>query len=161
MCDSKHCDRFCLLQSFVGRALPSLMPMRCLISEIQQTSDLMNRIDPWYDLLAGCNSEQAAAGALGFTQGSWDNLSGQEKQPTSSDKYWTALTQHEQAAAIALGYTKTTWDNMSGSEPRPASASKGWSELTSCGEILSVSIWRQSRAGTSVHEVSVTLLFFA
>ena len=93
-----------------------------------------NKAEP----LTGCNSEQAAARVLGFTQVSWDNLSGQEKQPISFDKNWMALTQHEQAAAIALGYTKTTWDNMSGSEAQPASVDKAWSELTSCGAICSV-----------------------
>ena len=91
----------------------------------------MSVIEP----LSGCNSEQAAAGVLGFTQVSWDDVSGEEKQPVSSDKYWKSLTQHQQAAAIVLGYTKAIWDNMSGSEPQPASAYKGWSELTSCGEI--------------------------
>ena len=105
--------------------------MRLLLPKIDLTSALMSVIGP----LSGCNSEQAAAGVLGYTQVSWDNLSGEEKQPVSSDKYWTGLTQHQQAAAIVLGYTKTTWDNMSGSEPQPTSAYKGWSELTSCGEI--------------------------
>ena len=104
--------------------------MRLLLPKIDLTSALMSVIGP----LSGCNSEQAAAGVLGYTQVSWDDLSGEEKQPVSSDKYWTGLTQHQQAAAIVLGYTKTTWDNMSGSEPQPASADKGWSGLTSCGK---------------------------
>ena len=91
--------------------------------------------------LTGCNNEQAAAGVLGFNKVSWDNLSGQEKQPISSDKDWMALTQHEHTAAIALGYTKTTWDNMSGSEPQPASAGKAWSELTSCGTSKMYCLW--------------------
>ena len=72
--------------------------------------------------------------ALGFTQASWDNLSGQEKQPSSVEKYWDELTDKEKAAATVLGYTATTWDNESGSEPQPASADKSWNELRSCGE---------------------------
>ena len=111
-------------------------------------------------VMTGCNSEQAAAGVLGFTQVSWDNLSGQEKQPISSDKDWAALTQHEQAAAIALGYTKTTWDNMSGSETQPTSTGKAWSELTSCGEmccLYAFGVWLPLCvcAEIVVHEVCV------
>ena len=69
---------------------------------------------------------------LGYTQVSWDNLSGEEQQPWSSIKSWASLTANEKAAAAVLGYTATTWDNDSGSEPQPASAFKSWAELTSC-----------------------------
>ena len=93
-----------------------------------------NGIEP----LPGCNSEQAAAGVLGYTQVSWDNLSGEEKQPSLWKQDWIALMQHEQAAAIALGYTKTSWDDDSGSEAQPTSEDKYWSEFTSCGEDLSI-----------------------
>ena len=36
---------------------------------------------------------------LGYTQVSWDNLSGQEQQPWSSIKSWASLTDNEKAAA--------------------------------------------------------------
>ena len=83
---------------------------------------------------SGCNSEQVAAGILGYTQVSWDNESGKEQQPVSADKAWAALTQHERSAAMVLGYTRATWDNKSGSESQPASADKHWAELTACGD---------------------------
>ena len=69
---------------------------------------------------------------LGYTQVSWDNLSGQEPQPWSGYKAWYELSLNEQAAVTLLGYTETTWDNESGSERQPASALKGWAELTMC-----------------------------
>ena len=87
-----------------------------------------------FDPFSGCNSEQAAAEALGYTQVSWDNLSGKEKQPSSIDKHWSELTDKEKAAAVVLGYSATSWDDESGSEPQPASADKHWAELTACGE---------------------------
>ena len=83
---------------------------------------------------AECNSEQKAAQVLGYNQVSWDNASGEERQPASADKYWANLTQSEKAAAVLLGYNGTIWDNDSGSEPQPVSAIKHWDELTSCGE---------------------------
>jgi len=83
---------------------------------------------------SGCNSEQVAAGILGYTQVSWDNESGKEQQPVSADKPWAALTQHERSAAMVLGYTRAMWDNKSGSESQPASADKHWAELTACGD---------------------------
>ena len=87
-------------------------------------------------LPSACNSEQAAVVALGFTQVSWDNMSGEEPQPSSwMYKFWDELTDNEKAAVTLLGYSQVSWDNDSGSEPQPASAYKGWSELTSCGEI--------------------------
>ena len=83
---------------------------------------------------SGCNSEQVAAGILGYTQVSWDNESGKEQQPVSALKAWAALTQHERSSAMVLGYTRATWDNKSGSELQPASANKHWAELTACGD---------------------------
>ena len=86
-------------------------------------------------LPSACNSEQAAVVALGFTQLSWDNLSGQEPQPSSwMYKFWHELTGNEKAAVTLLGYNKTTWDNDSGSEPQPTSIFKRWDKLTACGE---------------------------
>ena len=86
-------------------------------------------------LLSACFGEQAAAIALGYTQVSWDNLSGKELQPWSSIKSWAALGDTERAGARILGYTSsTTWDNESGLEPRPASAFKSWSELGNCSD---------------------------
>ena len=71
---------------------------------------------------------------LGYTQASWDNLSGKERQPWSASKSWFEFSDNEKAAAGLLGYTQMTWDNDSGSEPRPASAFKSWSELTVCDD---------------------------
>ena len=70
---------------------------------------------------------------LGYTQVSWDNLSGQEQQPWSSDKFWASLTDNEESAAVLLGYTQKAWDNESGSEQQPHSSFKSWRELTACG----------------------------
>ena len=73
-----------------------------------------------------------AAGGLGYTQKTWDDVSGNEKKPASAEKYWAELTDSERAAAAVLGYTQKNWDNAN--EKKPASAGKSWSELTSCGE---------------------------
>ena len=75
---------------------------------------------------------------LGYTQVSWDNLSGQERQPWSSNKVWAELTDNEKAAAALLGYLPPTWDNASGNEAQPASANKDWAELTACGEYIRI-----------------------
>ena len=69
---------------------------------------------------------------MGYTQVSWDNLSGQEQQPWSAVKSWNALTDNEKAAGVVLGYTATSWDNESGSEVQPASENKSWAALTAC-----------------------------
>ena len=84
----------------------------------------------------GCKSEQAAARLLGYSQRSWDNISGKEKQPSSGYKYWSKLTVQEKKAAMILGYTAKTWDNSSGKEKQPASANKYWAKLSACGEHL-------------------------
>ena len=86
-----------------------------------------------FTLTPACNSEQAAAAVLGFSQAAWDNLSGQERQPWSASKSWLELSVNEKIAAVLLGYTQRSWDNDSGSEPQPASAVKRWTELTACG----------------------------
>ena len=83
-------------------------------------------------LVLGCGSEQDAAQVLGYTQASWDNLSGREQQPWTSIKSWFSLTANEKAAAEVLGYNETTWDDKSGSQAQPASALKIWDELTAC-----------------------------
>ena len=85
-------------------------------------------------MLSGCNSEQKAAGVLGYTQVMWDNESGKAPQPSSSDKAWAALTEQEKEAAVVLGYTEIIWNDHSGFESQPASADKHWMELTVCGE---------------------------
>ena len=81
---------------------------------------------------------------LGYTEVSWNDLSGKEQQPWSSIKYWASLTANEKAAAVVLGYTQVSWDNDSGSVPQPASAVKTWALLTACtdGEILLFHILR-------------------
>ena len=86
-----------------------------------------NKIPP------GRTIEEWAAVVLGYTQASWDNKSGRELQPSSSQKYWTQLTIQERAAASALGYTQCKWDK-GGEENKPASGNKSWAELTACGE---------------------------
>ena len=85
---------------------------------------------------SGCehNSEQVAAEVLGYTQVSWENLSGNEPQPSSHKKSWSELRHSERVAAVVLGYTGKAWDNESGSEPQPASADKQWSELSPCAD---------------------------
>ena len=80
-----------------------------------------------------CNSEQAAAKSLGYTQITWDDASGQENEPSSVDKAWNKLTTEEKSAAVDLGFTGKTWDNESGKEKQPASENKHWSDLTTCG----------------------------
>ena len=67
---------------------------------------------------------------LGYTQVSWDNLSGNEPQPAPSNKVWSELTHSERVAAVVLGYTGKSWDNESGFEAQPASVDKQWAELS-------------------------------
>lgn len=75
-------------------------------------------------------SEQAAATLLGYTQVSWDNLSGEEKQPDSMDMDWEELSERERTALDVLGYTRKKWED----EEEPASMTKGWANLTSSGD---------------------------
>ena len=77
------------------------------------------------ELSLECYSEQDAAKVLGFTQSTWDNLSGKEPQPFSLDKVWDELTNEERAGAEALGYIGLVWDTQ---PPRAARVS--WSELS-------------------------------
>ena len=91
-----------------------------------------------FQLAPGCVNEQAAAAAFGYTQVSWDNDSGQEAQPASTNKDWAMLTENERAAAMMLGYTAASWDDNSGKETKPAAAKKFWSQLTVCGEDLTI-----------------------
>ena len=72
--------------------------------------------------------------ALGYTKLSWDDESGQERQPLASFKSWSQLTANEKAGALLLGYDYASWDNVLGSEIQPMSASKNWDELLLCGE---------------------------
>ena len=82
--------------------------------------------------MAACDSERAGAVVLGYTEASWENLSGQERQPWSYGKPWIRLTDIERIGAALLGFTEKSWDNKSGLEPQPISYSKSWSELTVC-----------------------------
>ena len=75
---------------------------------------------------SGCQSEQEAAKALGYTQITWDNLSGNENEPSIVDKYWSEMTAQEKAALTVLGFTAKIWDNHSGREELPASWEKSW-----------------------------------
>ena len=79
-----------------------------------------------------CDSEQAGAVALGYTKLSWDDETGQERQPLASFKSWAQLTTNERAGAVLLGYTQASWDNVF--EGQPASAFKSWDQLLVCGE---------------------------
>ena len=85
---------------------------------------------------SGCQSELAAAKALGYTQVSWDNESGNENQPSIDDKSWSEISAQEKALLTFFGYTEKTWDNESGEEERPASWEKPWSDLSVSGENL-------------------------
>ena len=89
-------------------------------------------IKPKYKYILACEAERAGAIVLGYTQVSWDDLSGETRQPWAASKSWRAFTDNEKRAAGLLGYTETTWDNDSGSEPQPASAYKYWVDLTAC-----------------------------
>ena len=82
--------------------------------------------------LPACEAEQEGAIVLGYTEVSWDDLSGKTRQPWIASKSWRAFTDNEKIAAGLLGYNQTTWDNDSGSEPQPASAYKFWADLTTC-----------------------------
>ena len=79
-----------------------------------------------------CDSEQAGAVALGYTKLSWDDETGQARQPLASFKSWAQLTANERAGAVLLGYTQASWDNVF--ESQPATAFKSWDELLVCGE---------------------------
>ena len=72
-----------------------------------------------------CITEREAAQILGYTGATWDNMSGEEPQPASSDKFWAELTDEEKEAAGVLGYTRLIWDT----QPPPA-GSKYWADLT-------------------------------
>ena len=67
---------------------------------------------------------------MGYTKTSWDNESGKEKQPSSSDKGWDELTALETAAAETLGYTRKMWDE--GKDPPSMDIS--WDQLKKCGD---------------------------
>ena len=58
----------------------------------------------WAELNA---AEQAALGALGWTDNSWDN---DVDVPASEDKKWDELSDDEKAAAGSLGYDEAAWD---------------------------------------------------
>ena len=83
---------------------------------------------------AACNGEQAAYTTLGYTEASWNNLSGEQLRPWSTIKSWAHLSAKEEEAAAVLGYDAITWDNESGNEPQPASFFKHWDELTTCDD---------------------------
>ena len=83
---------------------------------------------------SGCQSELNAARMLGYTQVTWDDYTGEERQPASLKKFWHMLTAGEKAGANALGYTQKVWDDRSSKEMRPASHTMNWAELTTCGK---------------------------
>ena len=74
-----------------------------------------------------------AAKVLGYTQLSWDNKYGKEKQPATAKKYWDGLTEAQRLAAIALGYNGKIWDK---DKKLPPAMEKHWAKLTtSCGDV--------------------------
>ena len=74
--------------------------------------------------------------ALGYTEKTWDNLSGKEPQPASADKWWAQMTDKERAGWTILGYTGKSWDNLSGQEKQPAVSNLYWRQLKPCGEFV-------------------------
>ena len=104
-----------------------------LVAKALFPTRLLNKqklVDTYSHPPAACKSEQAAAASLGYTQLSWDNLSGKEQQPWSLSKSWALMTVNEKKAARVLGYTQISWDSVSG--PQPASMYKTWAKLTTC-----------------------------
>ena len=95
-------------------------------------------VDTYSHPPSACKSEQAAAQALGYTQVSWDDLSGTEQQPWSTKKPWRLLTANEKQAVRVLGYTQISWDSVSGQQP--ASMYKTWAQLTTCNSSEDLSI---------------------
>ena len=89
-----------------------------------------------FAFLAGCQNELVAAKALGYSQLSWDDKSGNETKPASDNKDWSELSHDERVAAMTLGFTGKTWDNESGKEKQPASEYKTWAELNVCGKFV-------------------------
>ena len=83
-----------------------------------------------------CNSEQAALEVFGFTQVSWDNVSGKEPQPQPSswNTVWNELTENERAAVSMLGYNEMRWNNQESFQWQPAAFFKSWDELTKCSD---------------------------
>ena len=73
---------------------------------------------------------------MGYTKVSWDNVSGNENQPSIVELYWRAMTNEQKASLTVLGFTKETWDDVSGEEETPASLDKAWKKLSVCGENL-------------------------
>ena len=76
------------------------------------------------ELSSGCDSEQLAAGELGFTQATWDAKS------SSTLTAWGGMTHSERAAAVKLGFTKATWGKT---ELTKLQNNKSWAKLTVCG----------------------------
>ena len=62
---------------------------------------------------------------MGYTEASWDNLSGNEAQPASAAKDWAELSSKEKEAASVLGYSQLSWDY-----PWPAAGDKYFAQLT-------------------------------
>ena len=73
-----------------------------------------------------------AAEVLGYTQVTWDDVTGRELQPPSSNTSWYDLTHKERLAAMVFGHTATSWDNEK--EPQPADWDLYWAEMASCGQ---------------------------
>ena len=115
-------------------------PTLAIISRLCVYNPLHHRASPFQtdenDVIhrPGFSSEQSAAGVLGYTKKSWDNKSGKETLPATSEKKWSQLTDAEKDAAKVLGFNKISWDNKSGMEKQPASTDKKWSKLSSSGE---------------------------
>ena len=134
------------------------LPGTARITQLTHLSWLFFVFPKWQSLIilafvSGCQSTQAAAKTLGYTQTSWDNRSKKEKQPAVALKSWKDLTHDQRVAAVTLGYTGKTWDNKSGKEKQPASKKQRWTQLTTCGEYLSC--YACSRARSFVSSLSL------
>ena len=71
---------------------------------------------------------------LGYTKITWDNESGDQKQPWAAIQFWSALSVKERRAALYLGWAEATWNNVGGNEPQPPINKKFWDEISVCGE---------------------------
>ena len=78
---------------------------------------------------------------LGYTQVSWDNLSGNEPQPASADKYWGELSSEEREAAAVLGYSQISWD-----DPWPAAGDKYFAQLTAAEQAAAQELGYDARS---------------
>ena len=93
---------------------------------------------------------------MGYTQVTWDNESGNEKEPEAATYVWDSLTESQKAAVMVLGYTQTTWDDVSGKEIQPATVYKYWVEMSSCTTAAPWGKCFHSALNNALHIVLIT-----